>query len=117
MSKFGEKKLDDSTAAGLLIEIGMFQSWTIENHKRDLLPEELDLVITGILEREEVAYTSDEAMALRFMTLANMDWDQMKEFRKKTGFDLQIKGFCKSINLPSSYCNQPWPFPLSGSRP
>jgi len=103
MFGFGKKKLDDRMARFFLMEVGMFQSWTLDNRKIDLSPEILEDIIKRILDREKFSYTSEESTGLKFMAMSNTDFVQLRKFRSDTNFDSQIIGFCRSINLPVGF--------------
>lgn len=103
MFGFGKKKLDDRLTGGILVELGMFQSWTLDNRGVDLGAVILEHIIKKILDRENVKYSDDEVTGLKFMALSNMEWEQLRDFRRKTNFDSNVAGFCKSINLPSEF--------------
>ena len=103
MFGFGKKKLDDRLIGGILMEVGMFQCWTLDNRGMDLNSVILEQIIKKILDRENVKYTSEEAGVMKLMAMSNMDFDQLREFRKKTNFDSNVSGFCRSINLSSEF--------------
>ena len=103
MFGFGKKSLDNKILANILIEVGMFQSWTMDHKNKDLDIAELNTVIRGIISREKIKASEDEIYGIVSMCIMNTDLNKMEDFRVKTGFDRQVAGFCNSINLPSSY--------------
>ena len=103
MFGFGKKKLDDRLIGGILMEVGMFQCWTLDNRGMDLNSVILEQIIKKILDRQNVKYTSEEAGVMKLMAMSNMDFDQLREFRTKTNFDSNVSGFCRSINLSSEF--------------
>lgn len=99
MFGFGKKKLTDQIANGIILEVGMFQSWLIDHRSVNLKPAEVGQLIIKILEREKLSYTQDEATAMKYIALANIDFDLMREIREKTKFDMKVSGFCQSIGI------------------
>jgi hypothetical protein len=85
------------------IEVGMFQRWTLYNRKVDLHPPEVEDIIKRILNREKIKYSDDELGYLKIAAMSNMEFDQLRDFRRRTGFDTQVVGFCRSIGLPADY--------------
>jgi hypothetical protein len=104
MFGFGKKKLDDRLIGGIVVEVGMFQSWTLDRRGIDLNPIILEDIIKRILDREKTKYSNEEMGLIKMMAISNMEFEQMREFRKKTNFDGQVVGFCRSIGLPSEFC-------------
>ena len=103
MFGFGKKKIDDKLINGILIEVGMFQSWTLDNRGVDLDSVILESIIKKILDRESVKYTNEEVGIMKLMALSNTEFDQLRAFRKKTNFDINVSGFCRSINLSAEF--------------
>lgn len=103
MFGFGKKKLDDRLMGGVIVEIGMFQSWTLDKRGVDLNPEQLEKIVVGILNRENVKYSKDQVFAIKSMVILNMEFEQLRTLRKNTNFDAQVAGFCRSINLPPEF--------------
>jgi len=103
MFGFGKKKLDDRLIGGIVVEVGMFQSWTLDRRGIDLNPIILEDVIKRILDREKTKYSSEELGLIKMMAVSNMEFEQMREFRKKTNFDSQVVGFFRSIGLPPEF--------------
>ncbi len=103
MFGFGKKKINDQILSQIMIEIGMFQSWTLENRRIDLNPNDLEMIIKRIFDREKLAYSDQEVTGLKFMVMSNLEFEQLRQFRKQTNFDGQVVGFCRSINLPPQF--------------
>jgi hypothetical protein len=103
MFGFGKKNITEKMMYGFVVEVGMFQSWTLERKKLDLSSIELKKIFEGILKRERIEYSSDELMMMVNMAIANTNFELMLEMRQKTRFDQQVIGFCKSINLEEKY--------------
>lgn len=103
MFGFGKKKLDDRMMGGIMIEVGMFQSWTLDNRRVYLDPNTLESVIKRILERENLKFSDEQVMMMKLMFASEIEFEQYREFRRKTNFDSKIAGFCKSINLPKEF--------------
>ncbi len=102
MFGFGKEKLNDRLFSGILGEIGMFQSWHLDNKRADLSFEQINMILKRIIEREKVDATKEQFSMLELLTIGN-DVDAWTELREKTGFDKQVAGFCRSINLPETY--------------
>ena len=97
-----KQQLTDRLVGGISIEVGMFESWTMDKRHKTLSQDELGLIVDRILNREGLKVETTEVEMLKMMLLMN-DMKQMEEFRRKTNFDIKVEGFCKSINLPSEY--------------
>jgi len=100
---FGKKALDNRFTANILVEVGMFQSWTLDNKRKDLDIDELNAVIRGVINREKIRASDNQIQAIVSMCIMNTDLSKMEQFRRQTGFDQQVAGFCDSVGLPSSY--------------
>jgi hypothetical protein len=103
MFGFGKKKLDDRLMWGISMEVGMFQSWTLDHQGKDLSPVILEDIIKKILDRENFKYTNKEVMLIWSLAMSNTDLDQLSDYRRKTNFDSNVSGFCKSINLSAEF--------------
>jgi len=99
MFGFGKKKLTDQIANGIVLEVGMFQSWLIDHRGVDLKAAEVGQLILKILEREKLSYTQDQATAMKYMAMANTDFDLLRKIRVETKFDMKVSGFCQSIGI------------------
>ena len=102
MFGFGKKKLNDKLFSGILGEIGMFQSWYLDFKHTDLSSEEINMILKRIIERENLNVSKDELFMMQMLTIGN-ELDAWTELRAKTGFDRQVAGFCRSINIPEAY--------------
>lgn len=103
MFGFGKKKLDDRLMGLISIEVGMFQSWTLDHRGTDLSPVILEQIIKKILDRENFKYTNKHISIIQLLAISNTDLDQLSDYRRKTNFDSNVSGFCKSINLSAEF--------------
>lgn len=103
MFGFGKKKLNDQIIVGIALEISMFDSWSMDHGFEGVNDSNRDMLIARILKREGLTASDDEKSMISMGFLMNSDFDLLREYRKKTNFDHQIIGFCKSIDLPRSY--------------
>ena len=103
MFNFGKEKLNDRAIGGILINVGMFQSWTLDKRGIDLSSSALDIVIRNLFDNNNFKYTENDVYELRFLALSNLDIDQLRAFREQTGFDSRVKEFCIKMKLPIEY--------------
>jgi hypothetical protein len=103
MFGFGKKRLDDRMMSMIMVEIGMFQSWTLDNRQTYFDPDFAVSVIMRILERENLKYTEMQVMTMRLMFVSDIEFEQYRELRRRYNFDSKIEGFCRSINLSREY--------------
>ena len=102
MFGFGKEKLNDRLFSGILGEIGMYQNWYVDTKREDLSFEQINMILKRIIEREKVNVSKEQFSMLEILTIGN-DLDAWTELRIKTGFDKQVAGFCRSINLPETF--------------
>lgn len=102
MFGFGKKKLDDRLFSGLLGEIGMFQRWYWDFKHTNLSSEAINMILKRIIERKNLSVSKDQLLMMQMLTMGN-ELNTWTELRTKAGFDKQVAGFCKSINLPEAY--------------
>jgi hypothetical protein len=98
MFGFGKKRPDDRMLGNISIEIAMFMRWMETNRRRMLLPPEVMDIAKRILDRENLKYGEQELFSLVALATAS-DIARIDEFRKKSGFDQTIAGFCSSIGI------------------
>lgn len=103
MFGFGKKKLTTELLQQISIEVQMFQSWTLEKRNIDLSFGELKLVCERIFSREKINFSDEHVTFLVNAALSQNDFSTLKMLRNKSGFDNQVAGFCRSINLPENY--------------
>jgi hypothetical protein len=103
MFGFGKKKLSDRVIVGIALEISMFDSWSIDHGFCGVQDSDREMFIERILKREGLSASEDEKSMISMGVLMNHDFNLLKEYRKKTHFDQQVVGFCRSINLPERY--------------
>ena len=109
MFGLGKKRLTDKLSNYIMFNVGMLQSWSL-NNTQNLNPEELSEIITKILKKENVSYTNIDVSMLRLQAIGNVDpssFDMWAKFRADTKFDESIVQFCKNLDLqPSFYTRQ-----------
>ena len=99
MFGFGKKKLDERLMAGIAIETAMFMRWMGTHGNRKLTPPEVNDIVRGILERENLKFTAGEQSFL-VLSASTHEAETIDKFRNKFGFDETVEGFCKSIGIP-----------------
>lgn len=95
----GSKKiLNDEMIAMIGIEIAMFQSWYEEKHNKMLPHDEIPKLVKKILLREDFIYTPEQAEDIEVFVSTDFPEGEIKKIRTQYNFDLQVEGFCRSIN-------------------
>ena len=103
MFGFGKKKIDDRLLGQIVIEVQMFQSWTLDMRRCDLSKEELSHIIKAIFEREKLSFNSSHISFAVMACLSQLDYSTVNKIRKQSNFDQQVAGFCRSVGLPTKY--------------
>ncbi len=98
MFGFGKKKIDDREYGTIAIELGMFMRWMEENHHHMLWPPEAKDIARRILDRENFKHTENDLFTIVALATAS-ESKKIDQFRKITGFDGKIDGFCNSIGI------------------
>ena len=93
-----QKLLDDAMVMKIAIEVGMFESWYSEKHKKMLSHDEIPKLVGKILLREDVIFTEDQRAMIETSVMVGFDQDKIKQFRVQSNFDQQIDSFCKATN-------------------
>lgn len=106
MFSFGKKKLDDGMLGNIAIELAMFMRWSESTCHRMLSPPQAMDIAKRILDRENLKYGQKELVAISALAMGS-DFARVDEFRKKTGFDRTITGFCASIGIDVPSQNTP----------
>lgn len=96
---FGKKKLNERMLGMISVELSMFLRWVEDNRHRMLTPPEVEDIAKRILDRENYKHGQQELFGLVALAMAS-DVKRIDEFRKRTGFDAKITGFCTSIGIP-----------------
>lgn len=97
----GKKKILSSNPqmSGMIaVEVAMFESWYTDTHNKMLPENEMLTIIYNILDREQFIFTDEEARGIQNSVLVGFPQDKIKQMRKQNNFDIQVKGFCQSIN-------------------
>jgi hypothetical protein len=99
MFGFGKKPLDERLIGGIAIETSMFMRWIEEKRRRMLSSDEVNDIVQRILEREKLKFTAEEKFLIVGSAIT-MENEPIDDFRKRSGFDNKVEGFCKSIGIP-----------------
>jgi hypothetical protein len=100
MFGFGKKRLDERTVGMISIELAMFMRWIESDRQRMLLPNEVTDIAKKIFKREHLSFSEKDLFHVATLAMAS-DPAKIDAFRKQTGFDSAIEGFCKSIGIPT----------------
>lgn len=103
MFGFGKKTLDDNSLRHIIIEMQMFQSWTLDYRNTDLSMSDLNYIAKAIFDRENLKHDNNHINFATMACIAQDDYSEIKKLRLKTNFDQQITGFCRSIGLSQIY--------------
>jgi hypothetical protein len=98
MFGLGKKKPDERMLEMISVELSMFMRWVEDNCGRMLNPEEAEAIAKRILNRESFKFGKNELLQITSLAFAS-DVNRINDFRKKTNFDDNIDGFCRSIGM------------------
>lgn len=98
MFGLGKKKPDERMLEMFSIELSMFMRWVEDNCGRMLNPEEAEAIAKRILNRESFKFGKKELSQITSLAFAS-DVNRISDFRKKSNFDDNIDGFCRSIGM------------------
>ena len=101
MFGFGKSRLDEQMMGKIALELSMYKEWLWEHRGRGLMHSDAQDIARRILTRENFKIEEQHLFWIANMA-ADFDTEKVNAFRKQTGFDSTIDGFCTSIGITYS---------------